>query len=77
MVKKKKYDPSDFVISHGKLTIGTIGVMGVASRMPHSPQHSSIMHGMDTMKVLPTIHATKGVFGSLQNLEGVVKKKRK
>lgn len=78
-MKKKKngFDPSKFVIEHGKLTVGTMGVMGLAGRMPHSPSSSKIVGGMDTLKVLPTVHATGGVFGSLRGLEDTVKKKRR
>lgn len=78
MVKKsKKFDPLDFTIKHGSLTVGTMGVIGLADRMPDSPSKQGIVRGMDTLKVVPSVHAVGGVFGSLGSLESVVKKKRR
>ena len=80
MKKKKSFDPFDFTMKHGALTIGTIGTVGMAGRLSQqmpSSQSASIMGGMNTITVLPTIHAASGVFGSLGMLEDVVKKKRR
>jgi len=73
----KRFKPHKFVIEHGTLTIGTIGVMGLAGRMPSSPTGNRIVGGMDTMKIIPTVHAVGGTFGALGNLERIVKKKRR
>ena len=79
MVKKKSkgFDPFDFTVRHGSLTMGTVGVIGLADRMPDSSSKSGIVGGMDTLKIIPTTHAVGGVFGSLGNLERVVKKKKR
>ena len=76
MGKKKDFDPFDFTIKHGSLTIGTIGVTGLAGRMPSSPQSENILQGMDTIKVIPTVHVVSGVFDSLGHLERSVKKRK-
>ena len=78
-MKKKKYgyDPFDAVMSHGKITIGTVGVMGLAGSMPSSPSSGNILRGMDTLKVVPTVHATGIAFGSLGMLGDVEKQIKK
>lgn len=80
MKKKKGFDPFEAVVKHGKLTAGTIGVMGVTGRMADvmpSPQSAKIVSGMDTLKVLPTVHAAGITMGSLGMLSDVEKKAKR
>ena len=80
MVKKSKgkgFDPLEFSVRHGRLTVGTMGVLGLADRMPDSPSKQGVVRGMAPLKVVPTVHAVGGSFGALRRLEGVVKKKRR
>jgi len=78
-MKKKKYgfDPLDFTLKQGQLTMGTqlsIGAVGmIGSKFPGATS-SKISAGMNTMSLLPTIHATGGVFQSLRMLEKAGKK---
>lgn len=77
--KMKVFDPFDAVVSHGSLTIGTIGVMGLADRMPDSPSKAGIIRGMDTMKIIPVVHGAgiaMGSLGMLGDVEKRVKKRR-
>ena len=76
MAKKKKFNPYKHVMEHGKIQIGTLGVTGLATRMPSSPQSGAIQSSMGTMTVIPKVHAVGGVFGSLGNLEQTIKKKK-
>ena len=61
MSKKKKsgFDPFKAVVSHGALTAGTIGSIGTAGHinqtMPSATGHR-VMAGMDTLKVVQTVH---------------------
>lgn len=75
-MKKKSFDPFDYTIQHGKITMGTIGTIGIVGSMPHTPQTSNIIRGMDTMKIIPTVHAAGGVFGSLNMLNNINYKKK-
>ena len=77
MSKKKKFEPFNFVREQGALQVGTLGVTGLASRMPSSPQSGAIQSSMGTMALVPKMHAVGGVFGSLGNLERIVKKKKR
>lgn len=68
-MKKKGFDPFDFVMEHGTMQVGYMGVTGLAGRMPSSPQKGQILSSMGTMRILPTIHATKGIFRSMEQLD--------
>jgi len=80
---KKKYDLFGNVMEHGKITMGTMGVIGItgklAERMPTSGAGtaSNIMGSMDTMKVIPTVHSAGIAMGSLSMLGDVEKQARK
>jgi len=78
--KKKGFDPFKAVVSHGALTVGTIGSIGIAGRvntmMPSAPG-TRIMGSMDTLKVVPTVHAASIGIGSLGMLGDVEKKARR
>jgi len=82
MSKKKKsgFDPFKAVVSHGALTAGTIGSIGTAGHinqtMPSATGHR-VMAGMDTLKVVPTVHAASIGIGSLGMLGDVEKKVRR
>ena len=80
--KKKVFDPLDAVITHGKLGVGTIGVVGVAGSL-HSQMPSNVgggvMRSMDTLKIIPTVHASSVAMGSLgmfTDIERKIKKRR-
>lgn len=79
-MKKKGYDPFKETMDVGLVGVGSVGVVGItghiAGRMPHhgAGTSSSIIHSMDTIKILPTMKATGSVFGSLRHLEKKVKK---
>lgn len=69
---KKKFDPFDAVMEHGKLSIGTVGVVGIAGKTAqHLPSStgSSIVKGMDTLKIVPTLHGASIGLESLRMLE--------
>jgi len=77
---KKKFNPLDAVMKHGKLTIGTVGTMGIAGKtLQHlpSPTGTTVMKGMDTMKVIPAVHGTSIGLGALGSLKGLERKKRR
>jgi len=76
---KKRNKELDFVFDNMALSAGVVGgthIVGKMSSTLPSPQSGSIMKGMGTMKVVPTLHAAGGIFGQLQSLEKKVKKKR-
>ena len=72
---KKKFNPYDAVMKHGKLTIGTMGAVGIAGKtLQHFPSATGdkVMGSMDTMKVIPMVHGASigmGALGSLRNVE--------
>jgi len=78
MAKHKKN--LDFVYDNIKINAGIVGgtaVVGKIGNIMHSPQSNNIMKGMETMKIVPTIHATGGIFGQLNDLNKMVKKKKR
>lgn len=69
----------DKTIEHGQITIGTVVGMGVTGRIGeqlHTPSSGRIMQGMNTMRILPTVHSSGIALGSLRFLEDVGKKKK-
>lgn len=74
---KKKYDLFGNIMEHGKISIGTVGVVGLTGRfaeqMPAggSGTSSNIMRSMDTMKIIPTVHGAGVAMGSLSMLGDV------
>lgn len=83
MTRRKEFDPSKFVIEHGALQVGTMGVVGItghmAGRMPASgaATASKITSTSSHLAMIPRIHAVGGVFGSLRSLESRVSLKKK
>ena len=81
--KYKKFDPTKFVIEHGALQVGTMGVVGVtgkiAGQMPASGQATGdkIMSSSSNIALIPRMHAVGGVFSSLRGLESKVHSKKK
>lgn len=76
---KKRNKELDFVFDNMALSAGVVGgthIVGKMSSTMPSPQSGAIMKGMETMKIVPIMHATGGIFGQLQGLEKKVKKKR-
>jgi len=75
---KKRNKDLDFVYDNIGLNAGIIGGTHLVGRLGSnmsSPQSSKIMGGMDTLRVVPLVHATGGVFGQLKNLERKIMKK--
>lgn len=79
-MSKRKRDLFDFTMDNMSLNVGVVagaGMVGkIAETMP-SPVSSNIMKGMGTMSVIPTVHAVGGVFGQLQGLDRMVKKRKR
>lgn len=78
-MSKKRNKELDFVYDNIALNAGIIGgthLVGRLSTNLPSPQSGTILKGMETMKVVPTMHAMGGMFGQLQGLEKKVKKRR-
>lgn len=76
--KNKGFDPLDFTIKHGQITMGTqmmIGTTGLIEQRIPGTHGVNIMQGMNTMGLLPTVHATGGVFQSLHMLSKAGKKR--
>ena len=73
----KKFDPFKSVVEHGTLSIGTVGVMGIAGRMPSSPSSGRITGSMDTLRVVPVVHGAGIAMGSLGSLKAVERKIKK
>ena len=74
--KQKGFDPFDFTMKQGQLTMGTQLTMGAVGMIGNKfPGGGKISAGMNTMGLLPTIHATGGVFQSLHMLGKLGKKK--
>ena len=79
MTKKKK-DVLDFVMENTAISAGTMvgaGLVGKLGTQLPSSYSNKIIGGMDTMSMIPTLHATGGVFNQLQGLNKTVKKKRR
>jgi hypothetical protein len=55
--------------------IGT-GVVGKLGEQLPSSSSSAIMSGMNTMSMLPTVHAAGGVFSALRDMERKTKRRR-
>jgi hypothetical protein len=69
-----------FVMDNTMLNAGVMmgaGVVGKIGTSLPSPISGSVMKGMETMSILPTLHATGGIFGQLQNLNKSVRIKKK
>jgi hypothetical protein len=77
MSKKKSNDMLGFVMDNAALNIGVMGSASLVGAMPDNPMKASILKGMETMTIIPTLHATGGIFNQLQNLNSNVKKKRR
>ena len=79
-MSKKKKDLFDFTMENMALNVGITagaGVVGKLGQTLPSPVSGNIMKGMETMSVIPTIHATGGIFNQLQDLNKMTKKKRR
>ena len=79
-MSKKKFNPFDAVMKQGTLTAGTIGVVGITGKLSQqlpSATGTKIMGSMDTMKVIPTVHAASIGFGALGSLKEIEKKARR
>lgn len=79
-MSKKKYDPLDAVTKHGALTAGTIGVVGITGKLSQqlpSATGTKILGSMDTMKVIPAVHAASIGFGAFEPLKKIERKARK
>ena len=79
----KSFDPSKFVIEHGALQVGTLGVVGITGKMAGSmpaggaATASKITSSSSSLSLIPRIHAVGGVFSSLRGLEQQVHSKKK
>lgn len=77
--KQKGFNTMNFAIDNATISVGTmagVGMVGAVSNALPSPLSASIMKGMEPMAMIPTLHATSGVFQSLQDLNKRVKKRR-
>jgi hypothetical protein len=80
MSKKKNNDLLGFVMDNATLSAGVMVGAGAVSKIGSvlpSPMSGSIMKGMGTMSIMPTMHASSGIFNQLQSLNNSVKKKRR
>ena len=81
--RKKDFNPSKFVIEHGVLQAGTLGVVGITGHMAGSMPSSGastankITSSSGSLAMIPRMHAIGGVFGSLRGLERQVYSKNK
>lgn len=77
--KRKGFDPFNLVVENSKMSagimIGTYTVSKIGEQLPSS-SNSKIIGGMDTMAVLPTVHAAGGAFESLNDLNKKIKRRR-
>jgi len=79
-MSKRKKDMFDFVMDNMALNIGVAagaGIVGKTTELMPSPVSSNIMRGMGTMSIIPTVHATGGVFGQLSVMDRMIKKKKR
>jgi hypothetical protein len=77
--KSKGFNPMNFAIDNATINAGTmvgVGMVGKIGESMPSPLSGKIMQGMEPMAMIPTLHATGGVFQSLQSLNKQVKKRR-
>lgn len=77
---KKKKDLFDFTMENMALNAGVVagaGVVGKLGTTLPSSVSGNIMKGTEMMSMIPTLHATGGVFNQLQGLNKIVKKKRR
>lgn len=77
--KSKGFNPMDFAIDNAMISAGTmagVGMTGAVGKALPSPLSDKIMQGMSPMAMIPTLHATGGVFQSLEYLNKKVKKRR-
>jgi len=75
--RKKGFNPVDAVISHGTLTAGTMMGVGLVGKLPSSDSSGQIISSMDTIKIVPTIHASGIAIHSLGSLQDTYKKKKR
>jgi hypothetical protein len=77
--KSKGFNPMNFAIDNATISMGTmagVGMVGSIGKALPSPVSDKIIQGMEPMAMIPTLHATSGVFQSLQSLNKQVKKRR-
>ena len=77
--KRKGFDPFDLAMENAELSAGIMigtGVVGKLGEQIPSSSSSAIMGGMNTMSMLPTLHATGGVFSALKDMEMKAKRRR-
>ena len=77
-MSKHKKTPFDNVMDTGLVGVGTVasaGIVSKTSQMFPSPVSSKINKSMQPMAMLPTMSATVGVFGQLQDLNKKIKRR--
>lgn len=72
--KRKTFSPVDLVLENAGISVGVMGSTGLVGAMPDNPSKESIMQGMGTLRILPTVHAAGGVFQSLSSLDKKLKR---
>ena len=78
-MSRKKKDMFGFVMENAAISAGTMasaGLVGKIGTTLPSDLSGKIGQGMEPMAMIPTLHATGGVFGQLRNLNKTVKKRR-
>ena len=77
--KRKGFNPFDLAMENTKLSAGIMigtGLVGKIGEQIPSSSSSAIMGGMNTMSMLPTVHAAGGVFSALRDMERKTKRRR-
>ena len=74
MGKRKRNDMLDFVMDNATISAGTViagGVVGKIGTQLPSSTGDKVMENMSMMSILPTMHATGGVFKQLKKLKKI------
>ena len=80
MTKKKNKDIMSFTMENIALNTGIIAGAGMVSQIGKtypSPISDKITSGMEPLTIIPTVHAMGGIFGQLNNMNNIVKKKKR
>ena len=73
-MKKRKNEMFDFVMENAAINVGTVasaGVVGKIGTQLPSSTGDKVMENMSMMSIIPTMHATGGVFKQLKNLKKI------
>jgi len=72
MKKRKKDDMFGFVMENATISAGTVaagGLIGKIGTQLPSSTGDKVMEGMGTMSIIPTMHATGGIFKQLKKMK--------